>query len=316
MEKNMVCAAALNNAYEAFKIGGISKRDFEERVFQYLIEIKHKFRYQGLRDDDVFVDFLCGSYPKISGTLDRYVPIEGVPFNVYLFIMVRHLFRGQKSKEAQQTKIETVFWDDCARDSLKRGTDSFSETSSLWGDPEQSAVFESFFAAITARQRLILLLKVYHQISEDLVEKLAPSLHCTPSKLSALIESMRDIRTHRDACRNELKEHCYQQHYRCLSYQARLTGCEKNSEQYKIFSARLERGRLRLTKMRLRLRRMRAEASNKQIADLLGIPKGSVDSAFFSMQKKLRSRHTAVFAKFFPRSYQQEAQAASARHHS
>jgi DNA-directed RNA polymerase specialized sigma24 family protein len=316
MEKKMVCAEALNKDYEVFKTGGISKKDFEGRMFQYLIENRQKFGSHAFSDKDDYVDFLCGSYSEISHSLDRYVPVEGVPFDVYLCVMVRYIFRRQKSKESRQKKLEGVFWDDCARDSLDRSGDESPETAFSAGSDEQTAMFETLFATLTTRQRLIFLLKVYDQISENLIENAAPLLNCTPSELSELIESMRNLRVKRDLRRAGLKERCYRQHYRCLAYEAQLAASEKTSEQYKNVSLLLQKGRLRLSKMRHRLCRIRIEASNKQVAELLGIPKGSVDSAVFSIQKKLKSRHNAVFAKFFPRFSQGGTPSAPAIRHS
>jgi DNA-directed RNA polymerase specialized sigma24 family protein len=306
MEKKMMSADALNKAYETFKTGAISKKDFEGRMFQYLIENRQKFGYHAFSNNDDYVDFLCGSYSEISHSLDRYVPVEGVPFDVYLCVMARYIFRRQKSKESRQKKLEGVFWDDCARDSRDRNEDDSPEAASLPGDAGQAAMLEMLFATLTPRQRLIFLLKVYNQISEDLVENAAPLLNCTHAELSELIESMRNLRKKRDARKTGLKERCYRQHYRCLAYEAQLAASEKNSGQYKNISLLLEKGRLRLSKMRLRLSRIRTEASNKQVAEMLGIPKGSVDSAVFSIQKKLRSRHGALLIKFFPRFYQSD----------
>jgi FixJ family two-component response regulator len=52
---------------------------------------------------------------------------------------------------------------------------------------------------------------------------------------------------------------------------------------------RLEKARLRLEKMRKRLSKIRTDATNKQVAEVIGIKKGTVDASLYKLKAKLVS---------------------------
>jgi hypothetical protein len=79
--------------------------------------------------------------------------------------------------------------------------------------------------------------------------------------------------------------HC--QHYRYLAFQKRMNSAQPGSDYHAKMKERLERAKHRFFTMDKRLRGMRMNASNRMVAEVLGIPKGTVDSCLFAMRNHL-----------------------------
>ena len=64
------------------------------------------------------------------------------------------------------------------------------------------------------------------------------------------------------------------------------------TEQSAMFSkmkSRLAKARLRLAAMRKRLAGIRPDATNRQIAELIGLSKGTIDAALFTLKKRWKN---------------------------
>jgi hypothetical protein len=138
------------------------------------------------------------------------------------------------------------------------------------------------------RQILILLLKSYFFVSEDFITRVAPSIGMSPEKLQCLIDKLRAMRFDRDEEIRDIQERLHCEYYRSLSYQKRLDAQAEGSAMRAKMTGRLERTRARYKSMKERLANIGTEASNRQIAEVLGIPKGTVDSTMHAIKQKMK----------------------------
>jgi FixJ family two-component response regulator len=86
-----------------------------------------------------------------------------------------------------------------------------------------------------------------------------------------------------------MKERIYCQYYRCIVYEKRLLLIQENNAAYEKLKLRLEKAKQRLEKMRKRITLIRTEATNKQVAEVIGIKKGTVDASLHKLKARLNN---------------------------
>jgi FixJ family two-component response regulator len=69
-------------------------------------------------------------------------------------------------------------------------------------------------------------------------------------------------------------------------YEKRLSYLPENSSACINMKLRLEKARKRLERMRNRLAGIRTDPTNRQVAEVIGVSKGSVDSGLHALKKK------------------------------
>jgi len=100
-----------------------------------------------------------------------------------------------------------------------------------------------------------------------------------------MVSLLRKLREKRERYNVLLQEKANYQFYRCMFYEKRLKALPEDSIAAQRIRDRLERGRGRLANIRERLAKRRfLDPSNHQIAKLLGISKGTVDSVLYRLK--------------------------------
>jgi hypothetical protein len=103
-----------------------------------------------------------------------------------------------------------------------------------------------------------------------------------------MIDNLRKQRVAKEEEIRTLQERIHCQYYRCLSFQYRLASAFPGTAYYEKVKGCLERARARFSSMRKRLAGIRFCATNGQIAKVLGVPKGTVDSSLHAVRSKWR----------------------------
>jgi hypothetical protein len=156
--------------------------------------------------------------------------------------------------------------------------------------PEETAVKTSIAKAkITPRQILFLVLKSYYFMTEDFLHRIAETVGIGKKELQHLVDTLHEMRSKRETYIRELQERVYSQYYRCLAYEKRLSSTYEGTARHAKLTHYLDNARKRFQTMRKRLSGIRVDATNQQIATLLNIPKGTVDSALYSVREKWKS---------------------------
>jgi DNA-directed RNA polymerase specialized sigma24 family protein len=262
---------SINGLFADYTAGLLGKKKLEGEIFRAVKEgIRHIPNWD-TTDNDEYLSWL---YPRVSQAIATYHE-AGSSFETYIGSIVRMTVREYRSRKARDYLSETAAW-----------LSAFPDMYACEEPPEYNCVEEEETTPKpeNPRQVLILLLKCCYYVSDDFLEKAAPRLGIFPEELSRMVNFLRKHREKRERIIVELQEKANFQFYRCIFYEKRLTALAEDSIAAQRVKVRLERGRERLAIIRKQLARRVPDPSNHQIAKLLGISKGTVDSVLYRLK--------------------------------
>ncbi|MCL2759438.1 MAG: hypothetical protein FWD22_04435 [Treponema sp.] len=273
---------SLNKLYTEYLLGDLERAEFEGNIYTYLVKNKEKTCISHWGQDE-YEDFISWFYPRLRRSIDSYQEI-GASFEAF---MNKYLLLSSKEFHVRTT------------------TKSITEYSAWSARVPEMYAFEEPPAYIhnnteqvlnqlmidkkgrkNTKRVLALILKCYCYISEDFAEKVAPMIGMNKKELIFLLAKIKKMRQKKDDEIYLMKERVYCQFYRCLIYERRLTIVNENTEAHNKLLARLEKARNRLDKMRKRIAGVRTDATNQQVADVIGITKGTVDASLHRLKSK------------------------------
>jgi hypothetical protein len=265
----------LSSILKEYQQGQLDRKQLEGKIFQFILE--HP-QYYHLRtwDKDLLADFTGWLYPRIHHAIDRYKR-TGASFDTYIGALISWSFREYRVRTENHGIVEDAFWKAQARDLSLRDQ-----------EPDYAEERPAPKPLLQARPVLMLLLKSYYFISDDFASRAAPALGLSKEELLQLIGDIRRQRLKRESAVHDLQERIHCQYYRCISFEKRLQAAPEGSPQEETLLLRLERGKKRLASMRKRLSNIRLGASNSQVAQVLNIPKGTVDSSLAALKARMR----------------------------
>ncbi|GHV77751.1 hypothetical protein AGMMS49942_25720 [Spirochaetia bacterium] len=264
----------LTNLLNRYSLGNISKKDLEGHIYQFILDNDQQFHPYGWNRDD-YMDYICWLYPRISAAIDNYRD-TGASFDAYINSLVRWCSKEYRTREADHQTAEYACWKAKAQDDA-----ACAEEEEVYPEPEP--VFD---AVNNPRQILVLLLKSYHYVSADFLERISPALNMDPKKLGELVEGLRKLRLDREEEIRGLQERIHSQFYRCIIFEKKLKKVAPNSGRYENLQRCLVRGQKRLASMRKRLTGMKTGASNRQVAEILDSKKGTIDAHLSAIKAK------------------------------
>jgi DNA-directed RNA polymerase specialized sigma subunit len=282
--KKMERIAVLNSYYEEYESDRIDMQTLVCRVFQYALNHAWTFGVHCVNQDEC-ADFLGWYYPRLVSAIERYEPKPAGSFGIYINMMIRLAFKEYRRDEAIHTAAEEAYWHEKA----------YEISLSQWGSCEKEeepldCVADSCGKAHeklqNPRQILMLMLKSYYRLDESMIEKAAPMLGMNSGQLNDMLDHIRQIRFEKDNSIAILKERIHSQYYKCVSYERRLALLSANHNQLRErLLKKMELGRKRLEAMRRRLAETNMDASNSQIARVLGLTKSTVDTSMHKLKK-------------------------------
>jgi DNA-directed RNA polymerase specialized sigma24 family protein len=274
---------SINDLYSKFINGTIERDEFEGLIYKNLSGYKSKL-VQGRWTRDEYDDFVSWVYPRIHSAIDLYKEI-GSSFEAYMATIIRLAAKEYRIRMITNSVTEYAAWTVMLPDQYANEETAFYLQDS--NEKTETSISPADGKRVkNPRQLLILLLKCYKFVSEDFLDKIASVIGIDRDKLTEMINKMRTIREERD---NELflmRERINSQFNRCIVYQNRLMFLPEHSTAAMKMKERIEKGRKRLENMRIRMAKIRADASNRQVAQVLGISKGSVDSGLYTLKNK------------------------------
>ncbi|MDR0879069.1 MAG: ArsR family transcriptional regulator [Treponema sp.] len=268
--QELVC---LNDLYQQYSLGELDKKEFEGCIFKSAMENYERFHLFGWNRDEC-IEYLCWLYPRLSRAVDRYRE-TGASFESYISAVIHWSAKEYRFRMADHYTTEYAAW------LLHAEEMTVHESEPEY--PEKKAVIEKR-AAPNHRQLLILILKCYYFVSDDFLDRIIPVLGMEREQLCQMIDKIRGMRVKREEEIFYLREHIHCQFYRCITFEKRLNAVEEGTAHHAKMQARLRRARERLAAMRKRLAGLRLEPTNSQIAEILGISKGTVDSHLHALK--------------------------------
>jgi DNA-directed RNA polymerase specialized sigma24 family protein len=266
----MQSTVSLNGVFAEYSAGLLEKKRLEGEIFRAIKEnVRHLVNWDRADNDE----YLSWLYPRISQAIGTYRE-TGSSFETYIGSMVR-----MTAKEFRARKVRTFVSEYAAWMSALPGMYTHEEP------PEYVCTEEAEDAKTEKpRQLLILVLKCCCHVSDDFLERAASRLGIPLIELKRMVSFLKGLRKKREECNADLQEKANFQFYRCIYYEKRLKAMPENSIAAQRVKIRLERGRERLAKLRERIAKRAPDPSNSQIARLLGISKGTVDSVLYRLK--------------------------------
>jgi len=279
--------------------GKMDRKILDGLIFKYLLDNCERYKmFNGNRDR--WADFVGWLYPRLSRAVDLYRD-SGTTFDTYINAIIQWSSKEYKRKEAEHVATEYVFWKSRAEEMEARcndpeygGEDGINKSLS---DDHEVLDLSFLTAHYSCRQILILFLKSYYFASDELINKIAETTGIDKKELYDYVEKLHHMRAGREQKLHTQKEMVFSQYYRCLSFQKRLSQALPGTARYDKLQNYLDRAQMRFKSMKRRLGRIRADATNRQISEVLNIPKGTVDSALFSIKGKLEKSTGALAEK-------------------
>jgi hypothetical protein len=265
--------SGLNSLYAEYRQGTLGKRELEEMMFKIMLKSVQDARIFD-DDEEASIDYLCWLYPRLSRAIQNYRE-NGATFATYINALIRYSLREYRSRQYDHYLTEYAAWTAHTTDMEARSPGPpypGIEEEELRSRPAPRTVLKS-------RQVLMLILKSYYFMSEDLIDRIAPMTGLTAERLRKMIEKLRDRRSRREEDRRLTQERITTQFYRCIVWEKRLKAMLPGTVRYEQIQIQLGRARKRLAGMRKRLARIKVNASHRQVAEILGISVGAVGSS-------------------------------------
>ena len=280
---------SLNKLYSQYTEGLLDRKKFEGLLFQAVLEDLYRFNpYRWKREDcDDFVSWL---YLRLSKAVDSYRD-TGASFETFIGSVIRWSAKEYRSRMADKKVTEYATWMLRAADLY---TDQIEPEYAVCESPSEAEYPSPAERSSTAapnlkkilRQILMLVLKCYYYVSDDFLDRVAPMAGIEKEQLKKMIDKLRKLRIKHDEELSDMKERIHCQFFRCIIYEKRFAAMPENSAAAFRMQSRLQKARLRLKAMRKRLAGIRPDATNRQIAEVAGVSKGTVDASLHAVKAR------------------------------
>jgi len=265
---------SINDLYTGFLTGKISRPNLEGSIYNYLFNNQEKTCLSHWKRDE-YEDYLSWFYPRLHKAIDSYIEV-GSSFEAFITRFLLLSAREFKVRITTNSITEYSTWSARVPDMYVQ-----EEAPSYLTDNTDSMINDMVIDNTGRRNRkriLTLIIKCYYHISDDFADKMAAKIGIDSKELIQMLNKIREIRRKKDDEIYHLKERIYTQYFRCIVYEKRLTMMKENSNAYIKLKCRLEKARLRLENMRRRFNAIRTDATNRQVAEIIGTTKGNVDA--------------------------------------
>jgi len=275
----------LSDLYHCYTTGSLQKKDFEGRIFQYLLGNLKRYRIPAGNNSSRWNEFLSWLYPRLARAIDLYRDL-GSSFDAYIAGIINKASKEYRCRETDHRITEYACWQ--ARAEEMAACESGGEYEYEHERPEFCNNV-SIPKGVKPRQVLLLLLKSYYFVSDEFARHVARVIGMKADEVMKMVDELHKLRSEKETEILNLRDRVFCQHYRCLAYQKRMDVAQPGTDYHRKIKDRYERARKRFHSMKKRLGKMRLDASNQMIANVVGIPKGTVDSGLFAVKNHLAS---------------------------
>ncbi|MCL2270578.1 MAG: hypothetical protein FWC24_04460 [Treponema sp.] len=266
---------SLNELYVHYAAGLLDKKKFEGAIFKSIRDNLYQYGLPGWDRGD-YDDYLSSLYLRISRAIDAYQE-TGSSFEIYMGSIVRLTAREYRAHQTRCYHKETAAWITQIPDMY--ACEDEAEYNERIAPDTEGVQFNN------PRQLLILILKCSSHISMDFLERISPRLGMEPKVILRMIDHLLGQQEKRMDEKNLQSEQINYQFYSNILLEKRIIAAEDSVAAQRL-KKMLERRQDKLLKKRMRFARTRLDPSNSQIAQLLGISKGTVDSVLYNLKNR------------------------------
>jgi DNA-directed RNA polymerase specialized sigma24 family protein len=239
-------------------------------------------------DEDACGEFFVFVHPRLIRLLDRFTD-QGKPFESYLSAVLNWQLRNF----ARDRKRGERSWNVSLR--LDAGDPDVQETREKTGpEPvaEAARMPEIFSALIRSdadrRNFLFLALKCARTIGPENAPALAAVSGVGEDRILGLSASLREMRAAREHRLETFRTRRNRAFAQSRLLETELQG-EVEMERIAVLRASLAKARKRMRAAMSRMARVKLAPTNFEIARVMGVPKGTVDSGLYWLKRKLAS---------------------------
>jgi hypothetical protein len=248
-------------------------------------------------DEDECSEFFCFFYPKIAGLVRRFV-YRGKPFEAFLRVTMKWQLRTFSSRRSydrlrEQVLSDDSFWATEVAEGWGDG-DTKDDTSSygtLRVDPAARRILkidsnDRICDRVIRRRFLFLVLAGAATITRRMIRRAAQLTGDDPEWLEARIEELRRRLLDRSRRIKELRERRNTHFFRIYCIQEQI-GLSPEVTSRRLLARAMAKEQRRLAATLDEISRIPATPTHRDIAEILGVPKGSVDSGLFYLRNAL-----------------------------
>ncbi len=267
---------------------GAGQRDLLDRIGAYVY--RFPLWQGGPVDDDDCGEFYLYCRPRLQRWIDRFQD-QGSPFEAYLKSVLtwqlRSYHRAKGRRDAAWRLAGTPpFWDPEAAE-LTSGAPGEGAHRASAAAPTAPAVAAAAGSPAVRRRILFAVLKNCARMHDTHVPAWAGL--CGRADLQALIGRARRAGSASQRRWSMIRERSNHAFAKARMIEDHLHD-EVDADRRRILQQRLQRARRTAANARAELRAVRLGPSNRQIAQLLGIPKGTVDTGLFWLKRRFPPR--------------------------
>lgn len=254
------------------------------------------------QDEDARSEFVLWLYPQLERIVERFDP-QKASYLTYVSVGVKYRYLRFCAEKGRAAEIRRA-----AEDEEMKLCDGWDEDEQCACEPPAAytageeagvaaRVLERAGKSESAKRRmardiLLLALKSTFYLSEDLIEKVAVFCEIPREDLEKLLETVRRDYGARQGAYEEmrLRKHCYYiRAFNCSKklYEINLPPGSLDSEKARSVEKERDFCERQSARLSLRMEKMQRNPSNRYLAALLGMPRGSVNSALARIKKHL-----------------------------
>ncbi|MDR0495282.1 MAG: hypothetical protein LBG95_06625 [Treponema sp.] len=270
---------SLNDQYANYASGLLKKHEFESIIIKIIRQDVHRFGIAGWNRED-YDDYISSIYPRISRAVDVYQE-AGSSFESYIGTLVRLTAKEYRSRQIRSYMEETAAWVTQLPEMYANEAEAlYDDHAHVMEETENPVLLKN------PRQLLILILKCCNHVTPEFLEKVSPSLGMEPEALGEMIIQLKEKREKRETDVTTLRERINRHFYHCILLEKRLKVLAEGSIAEQRLKKQLAQKRAKLAKTRKQLAQKRLDPSNYQIAKLLGLSKGTVDTVLYKLKTR------------------------------
>jgi len=274
----------LDEKYRNYSLGNLKRETFESELFAFVQRNPHRYRLR-FPNEDERDDFFGELYPKIRRSVDAYRD-RGASFDAYFYSVVHWAAVDYRCANADRAAIERAYW-------AERAVETRDPEPDYGAGAEFPREGADAAGLRNPRQVLALTLKCCMFVSDDFCDRIAPALNIEPRELKEKVERLRKGIAVRAERRKEIEARAATLYYRCVVLEAKLRRTAPGDELRLDLERSLRHSRRCLGSLRNRAAAISLEATNREIAGSLGIPKGTVDAGLHFLKKRMEKAGTS-----------------------
>ena len=275
--------SALNTRVLDYQRTGAGLQELIDRLSP---RIYHYPRHRPGLDEDDCGDFYVYFYPRLIRTLNNFRE-QGKPFDHYLNSVLRwqlrsYLRRKNSDKYRQALACRPDFWD------TPEPEENPPAPGPLWpGEHLPVMNLEHLLKSDSDRRRfLLLLIKNMQLLDARELEAGASLCGLSPEELARVTAELRKRLSVKEERLETLRTRRNRAFFKLSLLEAELAAAAEAAEKRRLLAA-VARARAALRLAQQRLARTPRCPTNRDLAEVLGLPKGTVDTALYWLKKRL-----------------------------